>query len=314
MPRRLRFVPPGSLVEVSAKTIQARYLLRPGSAMNRRYVGILARAKARYAVKLHAVSCLSNHHHLLLSPADAEQLALFMDYVQGNVAREIGDLHDWSGHFWWRRYDSILVSNEPEIQVRRLAYVLAQACKEGLVERPELWPGVHSVCALRDGEPLRGVWYDRTAFRLETRGGRRQELEDFATDEILELDPLPCWEAEGLSHEEMRRRVGEMVDVISDQAAVEHRAKGTRPSPPEVFLRVHPHQRPDSTKRSPAPLVHAIRPEVRDAFREAYRLFSEAFRAAAELLKLRELPSRWVSFPEGSFPPGLPFVPLLKPG
>jgi hypothetical protein len=312
MGRKLRFIPPNSLVEVTATTIQGRYLLRPGPEMNRRFIGVVARAKSLYDVRVHAISCLSNHWHGLVSPADAEQLALFMNYVQGNVADEAGDLHDWDGPFWHDRYHSVLVSEESGAQQQRLSYCLAQGTKEGLVETPELWPGVHSVFALRDGEPLRGVWYDRTGL---CHAGRRKNddstLEDFADQEILELDPLPCWEAEGLSLEEMRDRVAEMVDHIVDEGAARHRAEGTRPGDPEAFLRVHPHQRPENTKRSPCPFVHAATREVRDRFREAYRIFSDAYRAAAELLRAGD---RNVEFPGGSFPPSAPFVPLLEPG
>lgn len=312
MGRRKRFIPPRCLVEVSARTLQGRYLLRPGPELNRRFVGVLARAQRLYDVRIHAVACLSNHWHALVSPKDASHLAGFMNYVQGNLAREAGDLHDWRGPFWADRYHAVLVSDEPEIQYRRLSYCLAQGTKEGLVARPELWPGVHSVHALRDGAPLRGVWYDRTAFCLTAR---RQvdppALEDFASEEVLQLAPLPCWEAEGLSDEEIRKRVGEIVDQIAEEAATEHDANGTRPSSPEVFLGVHPHQRPEKTKRSPAPLVHAATREVRQRFRQAYALFADAYREAAELLRRGH---SVVAFPEGSFPPRLPFVPLLEPG
>lgn len=314
MGRKLRFIPPGSLVEVTAKTIQGRFLLRPGPELNRRFVGVVARAKCAYDVKVHAVACLSNHHHMLVSPGDAQQLALFMNYVQGNLATEAGDLHDWEGPFWGRRYHAILVSDEPAAQYERLRYVLAQACKEGLVERPELWPGVHSVFALRDDEPLRGVWYDRTGLCL---AGRRKseppDLEDFKSTETLELDPLPCWERQGISDEERQRIVAEMVEQIVEEAAAERVTKGIRPRDPSNFTRVHPHQRPEKTKLSPAPFVHAASKEVRVKFREAYRIFSEAFRAAAERLKAGRAGT---AFPEGSFPPGLPFVPipLLEPG
>jgi hypothetical protein len=280
--------------------------------MNRRFIGVVARAKSLYEVQVHSVSVLSGHWHGLVSPADAEQLALFMNYVQGNVADEAGDLHEWGGPFWHDRYHAVVVSDEPEAQYRRLSYCLAQGTKEGLVETPELWPGVHSVFALRDGEPLRGVWYDRTGL---CHAGRRKNddstLEEFASEEILELDPLPCWVAEGLSTEEMQDRVAEMVEHIADEAAARHRAEGTRPSDPEAYLHVHPHQRPENTKRSPQPFVHAATREVRERFREAYRIFSEAYRAAAELLRAGE---RDVDFPEGSFPPSAPFVPLLEPG
>jgi hypothetical protein len=204
------------------------------------------------------------------------------------------------------------VSDEPEAQHRRLSYCLAQGTKEGLVERPELWPGVHSVFALRDGEPLRGVWYDRSGL---CQAGRRKNddstLEDFASEELLELDPLPCWEAEGLSSEQVQARVAEMIDHLSNEAAARHRAGGTRPSDPDALLRIHPHQRPERTKRSPRPFVHAATRAVRKHFREAYRIFSGAYRTAAELLRAGE---RNVEFPEGSFPPSAPFVPWLEPG
>lgn len=312
MPRRKRFVPSRALVEVSARTTQARYLLRPSPELNRRFIGVLARARRRYDVRVHAVVCMSNHWHALLSPKNAWHLARFMNFVQGNLAKEAGDLHDWDGPFWSGRYHAVLVSDEPEIQYRRLSYCLAQGAKEGLVARPELWPGVHSVHALRDGEPLRGIWYDRTAHCLACRRrGAAPDLNEFASEELLELDPLPYWKAEGLSETEIRRRVADMVDTITLDAAAEHRAGGTRPSNPRVFLRVHPHERPKKTKRSPAPLVHAATREVRQLFREAYAIFLEAYQDAAALLRGGV---SGVQFPEGSFPPGLPFVPLPEPG
>ena len=78
-----------------------------------------------------------------------------------------------------------------------------------------------------------------------------------------------------------------------------------------VFLRVHSHQRPERTKRSPTPLFHAATREVRQRFREAYALFVDTYRAEAELLRGSDSD---VVLPEGSFPPRLPFIPLLEPG
>jgi hypothetical protein len=71
----------------------------------------------------------------LLSVDDAEQLARFMQYVDGNIAREVGDLVKWKGPFWARRYKAIVVSNEEAAQVERLRYLLAHGVKENLVER-----------------------------------------------------------------------------------------------------------------------------------------------------------------------------------
>ncbi len=59
------------------------------------------------------------------------------------------------------------------------------------------------------------------------------------------------------------------------------------------------------TKRSYAPRAHAFRRTIRKAMVEAYAWFVAAFREAAEKLRSGD---RMARFPEGSFPPGLPFV------
>ena len=46
-------------------------------------VGILAKAQEKYPVQIHAAVAASNHFHLILTPADAEELAGFMEFVNG---------------------------------------------------------------------------------------------------------------------------------------------------------------------------------------------------------------------------------------
>lgn len=67
----------------------------------------------------------------------------------------------------------------------------------------------------------------------------------------------------------------------------------------------NPFGQPAKTKRSPAPLVHAASRLVRREIYKMYAMFVAAFREAAEQLKAGNRSAR---FPEGSFPPGLPFV------
>ena len=67
MPRRVRFIPEdGALVEVSCRTIQSRYLLRPCPALNEIILGILGRAQRLYPVQICGFVFLSNHYHLTL--------------------------------------------------------------------------------------------------------------------------------------------------------------------------------------------------------------------------------------------------------
>jgi len=57
---------------------------------------------------IHAFVFVSMHAHFLLSPASAGQLALFMQFVNANVAEKAGRLHFWRERLWSRRYRSIV--------------------------------------------------------------------------------------------------------------------------------------------------------------------------------------------------------------
>ena len=314
MPRRVRFVPEGgALVEVTVRTFQSRLLLRPGPALNEILLGVMGRAQRRYGVSCCSVVCLSNHFHALLRVDDALQLARFMQYVDRNLSQEVGrrELHDWPHTMWSRRYDAIVVSDEPEAQVGRLRYHLAHGVKEGLVGRVTEWPGVHFAKAILGGKALKGLWFDRSReYAARNRGEDFGRLK-YAKEEELVLSPLPCWA--DLSTEQYRERVAGLVEEIEAEARADREARGIEPLGAAAILRQDPHSFPSHTKKSPAPAVHAASKAARQAFWEAYSLFLAAFREAAEKLKAGDRTAR---FPLGSFPPGLPFVsayPAMPP-
>ena len=113
MGRRLRFIPEGgALVEITTRTVGARYLLKPSEELNESIVGVIARAQQAYAVPVHALVFMSNHYHMLVSVQDACQMARFMNYVNGKLAKEAGRFNDWEEKFWSRRYQGIVVSDE----------------------------------------------------------------------------------------------------------------------------------------------------------------------------------------------------------
>ena len=100
-----------TLVEITARCIQGRMLLRPSPTLNRVAVGCLARAwQNSPEVGVVAYNFQSNHYHLLVTAQEAEHLSRFMGSVQSNLAREVCRLHDWSDKVWSRRYRSICVS------------------------------------------------------------------------------------------------------------------------------------------------------------------------------------------------------------
>jgi hypothetical protein len=222
-----------------------------------------------------------------------------MNYVCGNLAREIGRFHDWREKFWARRYRAIVVSDEPDAQAERLAYILAQGVKEGLVERPQHWPGVHCAAALLAGSALEGRWIDRTALYEARRKGEAKAAADFATLERLVFTPLPCWAH--LEPAVYRGKIAELIRKIVEDGRRNRAGRGVLGK--RAILAQEPHDKPRSSDRSPAPLVHAATRAVRIMLRSAYSEFVAAFREAA--MKLRR-GDRLVRFPEGAFPPPMP--------
>jgi hypothetical protein len=299
---------PGTLVEITTRTIQGRLLMVPNPTLNRSILGVLGRAQRLYPVQIHAYVFTGNHYHLLLTVDDAYQLATFVGYLNSNLAREIAHLTNWTEKIWSRRYESIEVSCEEEVQAARMKYVLAHGPKEALVARPEEWPGVHCVSPLLSGQAtVTGTWYDRTRESVLRRGRKAFTEDDYTQQETVTLTPVPCWKH--LTPDGYSSQIRAIADQITTEAEAERTRTGRQPLGVEAVLRQKPGTRPEKVKKSPAPYFHALRKSVRKTLYEAYFLFVAEYRDASEKLRSG---NRAASFPIGSFPPALPFVSILS--
>lgn len=297
-----RYVPDGALVEVTTRTIHGRFLLRPSRDLNAVVRGVLGRAAARYEVGIVAFATLSNHWHLLLLPRDAEQLAAFMGYVNGNLAKEVGRLHRWKEKVWSRRYRAIVVSDEPDAQLARLYYLLEQGCKEGLVGSPRDWPGATSTEALLQGGPVTGWWFDRSAEFEARRRGERPGKYAHAEEVSFDLVPLPCWREHAPM--ERRRAIASLVREIEAETKARLERSQHSPMGRKKILKQHPHDAPERCHRSPAPRFHCATVSMRKSLELAFYEFRVWYRRASEDLRAGLAN---VEFPPGSFPPRLPF-------
>jgi putative transposase len=196
-----------------------------------------------------------------------------------------------------------VISGEEAAQRECLKYVLSNGVKEGLVEHPGDWPGVHSIKALLDGTPLTGQWFDRTQ---EYAARRRREAFDrlrFATPYTVQLSPLPCWEH--LTPEQQRMRVVEVIQEVDAEATTQREQAGKSALGPLTIQQQVPHDRPMKSKKSPAPLFHAATKRVRDDLYGAYYAWLGAYREASARWRAGD---RTAVFPIGSFPPAPRFV------
>jgi len=101
-----------------------------------------------------------------------------------------------------------------------------------------------------------------------------------------------------------------IVDAITASTDFRHELKREFIQRAALILKHHPHYRPNKVKKSPSPIFHAVRRSAYKDLRAAYNWFETAYREAADRLRSGDLD---VDFPEGSFPPHLPFVhPVLS--
>ena len=121
MARDPRYFRPNTLVEVTTVAFQNRFLLRPSDEVNDLILGVWGLAQRKFEMLVVAFVALSSHYHALLIPRDPKHLADFMEFVNGNVAKELGRLHGWEGQFWHDRYHLIPVSDEEDAQMSRLS-------------------------------------------------------------------------------------------------------------------------------------------------------------------------------------------------
>ncbi len=285
MSRPLRFHPRSTTIYfVTDRCFQGRFLLRPSPKANAIIIGVLAHALARFRIQLYAHCFLSNHFHLLLSAPSAAELAAFMQYFKGNLARKLGRLHGWRETFWRGRYHARPVLDEAAA-LERMKYIFSNSIKENLVARVRYYPGVHCHHELVDGRTLRGVWENLTAKR---RTGRT----------TLEHHTLRCAKLPALAHlddyayrKAMTRSSNEVHEALDPQRKVLGQAK---------ILAVHPHSAATELHRRPQPICHTTCAELKRAFKTAYRCFVDAYRQAFEAFREGALAT---AFPPGGLPP-----------
>ena len=282
--RRIRVADEWQLHEITTRTNDGRYWLRPSFWINLLILGFLCRAQLHAPVKVHAFVFMSNHYHLLISVKDAEQLSRFMCHLNGNMSKKLNRELGRKGKMWQRRFRSIPVSLDTRAQKARLKYILSHGVKERLVRKCKDWPGVSSLPWLTQGKTLKGVWQDLTAEYWTNRNKCVEEHVNIYIDYQLKMSPMPMW-----VHEEMeawQAEVRQMILDIERDEAAKIAEDGGGVLGAEAVKAADPWDRPEVFLYSKAPLCHAAteaeekRMESKIyALEEAYLEASAAFRA-----------------------------------
>ena len=328
MSRQLRYVPDevkiwtnswGQMIAVSEITIgaqQGRFLLRPSPEVRDIIVGAIAHAQEVHKFDVYAYSFLSNHGSYLIGVTDAEKQAAIMRDIHSKIGLELRrpEFSNWTGGIFHRRGLPILVANAEDL-ISRLKYCLSNSTKEHLVPRPDRWGGAHAAKALcGQGNGIygrlmedEGVYNHRSKYWGRQEGMSDADARKACIEKVtLKLSKLPCWAH--LSDEEYRQKMVSMcIDISSEAAEVRQEEKRSVLGMARV-LRYHPHHRPETVAKSPAPLIHCQCRESKERFHLRYRAFAAACREAMKRLRARLGPT---FFPKGGIPPGIPDVSIF---
>lgn len=198
--------------------------------------GVFARAAHTYGVAVLAFQFMSNHYHGLYGYASPAQIASFLAFLHGNLAR-LGHRHAGTcGKFWAEPKVRAVARDEASV-ARRLRYILGQACAAGLVDHPIQSPGASSVDAMLFGATLEGVWVDRARRcrdRLRLRAGAKSPAA-YETRLALPIAVPHCWAH--LSAGELREKYRGIADDAAGVArSVGPTAPGLGQSPRECLI------------------------------------------------------------------------------
>ncbi len=315
MPAHLRYQPePWMTHMVTTRCLEGQPLMIPTEHTNKIITGCFAYSLRRFKdrVTLNNIATLSNHYHAIISAESQPTLSAFMSHLNGCLGKELGVINDAHGHIWHRRYASHLLLDEQAL-IDAYKYIFANSVKEGLVEHPRDWPGLHGYAALCEGETLEGVWINRTAWSAAQRRALAKRLPppnllDFSEPLTLTLTPPPIWSYR--PHHLLQADCARWAEEVVTAHAQERRRRGGRVLGRAGVLEQPARQRRALTHKTPRPLCRAGCPRRFAQHHQDYRQFAAHYRDASARLR-RGLAQHHQS-PRVCFPPG--GVPLCGGG
>ncbi len=302
MARSPRWFLPRVVYEVTARTVEGKFLLRPDDRSREVVMGVIGRALSLSPdISVHAFIFLSNHFHILLSSKTGSCISSFLGYLKGNLARRIGQLRQRPGRLWEGRSATIPITDN-EALLARLKYLLSNSVKEGLVERPEEWSGASSLPWYLEKE-LVGNWIDRKRERRALKLSGNCDPAAYTLQYPINISPLPCWS--DLSRPEIGFRTRRVLDSIAEEWQLKrlYQVMGI-----EAVLEINPEKGPARPlEKHKPPLCHSSTTWMRAAYASLHRGFVASFREASYLMRTQTSREK-KGFPFGSFPPAGGFV------
>lgn len=286
---------------VTNRCEQEQFLLLPTKQTKALIIEWLARALTFVGggIELHAFIFMSNHFHILLRDTGG-QVARFMGYFQGNLAKAVNESLGRHGKFWSREYDDMLLGTD-EDYLDRYAYTLCNAVKAGLVDRAAHWRGFSSLDMALTGKPMSVRILNKTKLHNATRRGQEVDEERFCETHTIALATPLVWA--GLSQ---AARANKITELLHSGETFYRSLRGNKPALGMArIIRQSPFDRPRHPSFRPRVKVFSRDKVVRDELLSAYRIHTGAYRDVLHKFVKAALAGKRpaVEWPAWSYPP-----------
>jgi REP element-mobilizing transposase RayT len=302
MPSHLRFQSQKwATHHVVSRCLQGFAFLKPTREIRAITKGVLGYALNKYekVIQLHHYVFLSNHFHLIVSAETRQDLAHFMCFLKGNLARELARIHDWHDTLWQKRYSSEEILDDAGLR-EVFKYLTQNSVKEGLVDHPKDWKGLHGYHQLVMKKSVSGPWVNRTGYYWAKQRREEVTLDDFTTEYEIKLTQPPLWS--DLTKSEYQERCRKL-SVEAIREALRNR-KVDRPMGMKKVLRENTYK-PRFTQRGTRPLCRTKCIKTLKAYQKLYFEFKARFQEVSSDLRQAiqmGLETAYIRFPEGGVP------------
>ncbi len=186
MPRRPRVCPPGIPQHVVQRGHNRRNCFRCEQDFAT-YASLLRKAAQRWDVAIHAWVFMSNHVHILMTPAHEGGISRLMHQLGSNYVRYFNQRTGRSGTLWEGRFRSCLVQDD-EYLLQCHRYIELNPVRAGMVEHPAEYPW-SSYRSNADGVPSNLLTPHPTYLELGNELTRRQRYRSmFETQDAKQKD------------------------------------------------------------------------------------------------------------------------------
>ena len=274
-----RLVLPGDTVMVTRRTLRRHHLFRPDPAIRQLYLYALGVCAKQYGILVHAVTLMSTHEHLVVTDS-ARRLPDFLRDLHRLVSLGTKVIRRWEGSIWDHEKTSVVRLLTEQAMFEKLAYVMANPVKAGLVAYARDWPGL-TVLPNELGRRTLVIERPSVFFRPDNR----------KWPDTVELTlTVPPRLAAAHRTEEIRKVVSDELERQERDARAEVKARGWRVLGPARVRRLSPYKRATSFEpvrdgnptlavgRGQRKMFFQAVAELR-AFRRAYRDALEQWRA-----------------------------------